>query len=65
MGELQAALTQRQREAGLYLEEEGDHILLLRRGNECLAAFSQLGATVELIREEADRHLGKEGGSMR
>jgi len=51
-------LTTEQWEAGLYLEEVGDHELLLKRGDEVLATFSQVGATVESIRAEADKHLG-------
>ena len=59
---LQAALTERQREAGLYLEEPDDETLQLKRDDKVLASFSQRGATVESIREEAERWL--EGGLM-
>lgn len=54
---LQKALTTEQREAGLYLEEEGDHFLHLKRGTKYLATFYQTTTTVEAIRQEADRHL--------
>jgi len=59
MRPLDDILTRRQRKAGLYLEEEEDHFLLLKRGGRILAVFSQTGTTVEAIRQEADKHLEK------
>jgi len=52
-------LTPAHREAGFYLEEPDDHLLLLKQGNKTLATFSQGGTTVEAIRAEAHRHLTK------
>ena len=53
---LDAALTLRQRQAGLYLEEEEDLLYLKRRG-DVLAVFSAVGASVESIRAEAERYV--------
>ena len=53
LGEL---LTAAQREAGLYLVEEGD-FLLLKQGDKVLAVFSQTGATPESIQAEADKYI--------
>jgi hypothetical protein len=39
---LQAALTERQREAGLYLVELDDDVLQLKRDDQVLATFSNL-----------------------
>lgn len=57
MRALKEVLEERHLKAGLHLEEEGDHFLLLKRGEETLATFSQIGATRESIQAEADRHL--------
>ena len=51
---LSAILTKKQREAGLYLEEEGD-FLYLKQGEITRITFSQTGATVVEIREEAEK----------
>ena len=56
---LEAALTKKQREAGLSLKEVGDDELYLMRGGALLALFSQYGATVVSIREEADRWISR------
>jgi len=48
------------RRAGLYLEED-DHILCLKRGQQTLARFSSLGATLESLLLEADSYLEKVG----
>jgi len=57
---LQALLTQEQRDAGLYLEEPDDHILVLKRGRQVVARFSQGGATPESIQREAQKHVKPE-----
>lgn len=60
---LEAVLTQRQHKNGLYLEESGDHLVLLKRGDAVLASWSQLGVEWTTIRQEADRHIrGKDWG---
>jgi len=55
--DLQAILTQEQLDAGLYLAEPDDHVLLLKRGDKVLVGWSQTGVTAEAIRLEADHHL--------
>ena len=57
---LQYCLTNDQRQAGLSLVEEGDDYLLLKRGDQVLAVFSQKGATVASVRAEADHYLSGE-----
>jgi hypothetical protein len=52
---LDAALTTEQRQAGFYLEEDED-FLYLKKSDEVLAVFSSKGATVQSIREVADRY---------
>jgi len=54
---LQEALTPKQREAGLYLEEDEDFIYLYDGDGTRRAVFSATGATAESIRREADRLL--------
>jgi hypothetical protein len=54
---LQAALTERQREAGLCLVEPDDDVLQPKRGDQVLATFSRRGAAIESIREEAEKWL--------
>ena len=54
-------LTEEQTDEGLRLEETEDHTLLLWRDRRVLATFSQLGATPDSIRQEADRVLGTRG----
>ena len=49
-------LRKEHRRAGLYLEED-DHILCLMQGQQVLAGFSSLGATLENILLEADKYL--------
>ena len=48
-------LTDQQRIAGLYLEQPDDHIVILKQANKIRAVFSQIGATKDSIRTEADR----------
>ena len=48
-------LTDQQRAAGLYLEQPDDHVLILKQANKIRAVFSQIGATKDSIRAEADR----------
>ena len=57
---LQQALTQEQRDAGLYLEEPDDHILVLKRGDQVLARFSQEGTSKGSIQREAQKHVRPE-----
>ena len=54
---LSAALTKKQREAGLYLEEPDDHLLCLKQEQIIRAVFSQTGATIYEIRKEGDRWI--------
>ena len=54
-GVLEAALTAKQRQAGLYLEEED--FLYLKMGEHVLAVFSAVGTSIGSIREEAERHI--------
>jgi len=54
---LDAVLTNEQREAGLYLEEEGDHFLLLKQGQVVRAVFSQTGARVIELQNEANKWI--------
>ncbi len=53
--DLAAILTDQQRAAALCLEEPDDHFLLLKQANRIRAVFSQIGATKNSIRAEADR----------
>ena len=55
---LKAALTPEQREQGFWLAEDEDFVYLYRH-EKLVATFSAKGATVEAIREEADRQLKK------
>jgi hypothetical protein len=52
----QSVLTDEQRDAGLYLEED-EHFLYLYSRDGRNAVFSSQGATIKAIREEADRLL--------
>ncbi len=54
---LRAILTKEQLAAGLYLEEEGDDLLYLKRGEERLAVFLQTRVLATTIIEEAQRQL--------
>ena len=56
---LDAALLHSHRQAGLYLVEEGDNELLLKRGDAVLAAFNATRATVSAIRGEANKYLSE------
>lgn len=56
---LDKVLTKRQRDTGLYLNEPDGHLLELKYGDEVVAVFSQLGATVQSIRETAHEWLKK------
>jgi len=58
-GPLQDALTPEQREQGFSLAEDEDFVYLYRHG-KLIATFSSKGATVEAIREEADRQIKRE-----
>ena len=53
---LYPVLTEEHHRAGLSLEEEEDFLFLYSR-DEMKAVFSTSGATVQAIREEADRIL--------
>jgi len=55
--DLAGILTEEQRDAGLYLVEPDDHVLLLKRGDKVLVGWSQTGVTAEAIRLEAERFL--------
>ena len=57
---LQQALTQEQRDAGLYLEEPDDHILELKRDDQVVARFSQVGASKGSIQRKAQKHVKPE-----
>jgi len=57
---LQAALTRQQREGGFYLEEDEDFVYLYDSEGIKQAVFSSKGATIESIREEADRLMKEE-----
>lgn len=57
-------LTAKQREAGLYLEENPETVRLMYKG-KVLAEFSALGATILSIQEEADRQLSNIIGDIR
>jgi len=50
-------LTDQQRTAGLYLEQPDDHVVILKQANKIRAVFSQIGATKDSIRAEADRWM--------
>ncbi len=55
---LDGTLTPKHREVGLRLVEIDDHFLELRnRQGDVIATFSQSGATVIAIKEEADKYL--------
>lgn len=54
---LSQALRKEHREAGLYLDEEDDHFLYLKRDGKRLAAFHAPTVTVVAILNEADKHL--------
>ena len=56
--DLDGILTAEQRRAGLYLEEEED-FLYLKRGDQVLAIFSAVGATVASVREAADSYIAE------
>ena len=58
---LDAVLSENQRKAGLYLEEENDHLLLLKQGVMTRAVFSQTGTTVLEIQKEAGKWVQKGG----
>ena len=51
---LKGALTPEQREQGFSLEEDNHCLYLLYKGG-IVAIFSATGATIEAIRDEADR----------
>jgi len=59
---LEGILKPNQVEAGFYLEEENDHILLLRRSSETVATFNQGFVTRELVVAAADAMLVVEKG---
>lgn len=65
---LERVLKPEHKAAGLFLEEEDDHFLLLKREGRVLAVFSSLGATIEAIQATADKHLKdkrrRNGGEM-
>ena len=48
-------LTDQHRTAGLYIEQPDDHVVLLKQANKIRAVFSQIGATKDSIRAEANR----------
>ena len=50
-------LTKEHKDAGLWLQEEDDHLLYLKFGERRLAAFSQTGTSPEEIRKEATRWI--------
>ncbi len=52
---LAAALTEEQKESGLFLEEDEDFLYLFDRGGKQQAVFSSRGATVKAIRDKADQ----------
>lgn len=56
---MQAALTPGQREEGFWLAEDEDFVYLYRH-EKLVATFSAKGATVEAIRQEADKQLKKD-----
>jgi len=58
-GRLQDTLTGEQREAGFYLADDEDFVFLYDKEGKLLAVFSSHGATVESIREETERLIGK------
>ena len=47
---------------GFTLEYPDDHLLFLMHEGECVAVFSQTGATQESLQEECARHLVMEHG---
>ena len=49
-------LKEEHRRAGLYLEDDG-RIVSLLRGQDVLARFSATGATIESIHAEADKYV--------
>ena len=57
-GVLEGALTAEQHQAGLYLEEDED-FLYLKRGDQVLALFSAVGATVASVREAAVSYIAE------
>ena len=59
---IKGILSPEQEAAGLSVEEESDHLVLLKDGDDVVAAFSQLAATPEAIRMTAAEWLkGAEG----
>lgn len=56
--DLAVILSDQQKAAGLYLEEEQDHFILLKQANRVRAVFSQTGVTKDSIQVEADRWVG-------
>lgn len=42
---------------GFTLEHPDDHLLLLMHEGECIAHYSQLGATPDSLQEECAKHL--------
>ena len=48
-------LNDKHRSAGLYLEQADDHVVILKQADKIRAVFSQIGATKDSIRAEADR----------
>ena len=57
---LEGTLKPEHKAIGLYLEEEADHLLFLKRKGQLLpvAVFSS-HATIETIQQEADQALGE------
>ena len=51
------SLTKQQKNANLYLEEEGDDYLLLKQGEIIRACFLQTKVTFEEIGKEADKWI--------
>jgi hypothetical protein len=58
--ELRVVLTQEHMESGLYLEQDEDFIYLCDKDRIIHAVFSSRGATIEAMREEADRIMAEE-----
>jgi len=52
---LNSVLTEKQREAGFYLEDDEDFVYFYSKEGKLLAIFSSHGATIQSIREENER----------
>ena len=61
-GILQDVLTEEQRNAGLYLEEDEDFLYLYDKERNRRAVFSSVGATLDSVRAEAGRILASQSG---